>query len=392
MAILGLPDTTNFDSDRFKNWRRTILYAFPNGDAPLTAFLSLCKSEDTNDPKIYWKEKSLPTQRTTLTASYTNVATVVNVTAAIARPGHIVMNELTGELMKITGVSNNGLQWTVVRGNWVTAAAASSGSADGITIVGNANAEGGRSPVSLYNAPSDVFNYIQIFRTPFEMTGTAMNTSLISDRKGPYRDRMTDALQQHACEMEKAFIFGEKAEYTNATTGKVERTTGGIISFLDSTNNIKTPSSNNLTQALWDSYLEVAFRVSMNRANEKLILAGSGFMANINTIFRGVGRIETVPGEDTFGIKVKRYESPHGTVFLKSHPLFTQHPVWRYWALIVDLGCLRYRYTQNRDMRKLVNRQLPDEDLRRDEFMTDCGLEVNHPEACFLIKDATGTA
>src|SRR5207245_3311439 len=63
------------------NWRRLILYLFPNGKAPLTALLSLTEPEETNDPHINWYEKTLPLQRTVLTASFTSAATTINIAA-----------------------------------------------------------------------------------------------------------------------------------------------------------------------------------------------------------------------------------------------------------------------------------------------------------------------
>src|SRR3972149_4879287 len=110
MAILGLRDTKSYGDAgfRFENWRRTILYSFPNGAAPLTALLSLLRSEDTNDPIYHWFEKPLPTQRTTVNANYTNVAATVVVDDSIIRPGHLILNEETGEIMQVTAVSGAG--------------------------------------------------------------------------------------------------------------------------------------------------------------------------------------------------------------------------------------------------------------------------------------------
>lgn len=392
-AILGLTDTESFEADRFKNWRRVIRYAFPNGRAPLMAFLSLTKPEETNDPEFKWYEKSLPTHRTTLTASYTDVATSIAVTAAIFRAGFIIRNNNTGEIMKVTAVSPDGLTLTVLRGNWETAAAASSGSNDVIHVIGNANSENAGAPTSMYNKPASAYNFTQIFRESFNASGTELKTAVIWDKRGTYPDKMTEALQSVSMQMERAFQFGERAEYQNATTGYYERTTRGIyqwVNLYNSASNIFSPT--NITQTLWDSYLEVAFRVCMNRANEKLVLMGSGFARHINTLFRGTGRIELVPAEDTFGIDVTKYVSPHGTVYLKTSPLMTLDDTWRNWAFIIDIGCLTYRYLTGRDLQKLTNRQNNDVDGRKDEFLVECGLEVQHPEAMAIIKDVTGTA
>lgn len=407
-AFLGLQDTTSFDSDRFTNWRRTILYLFPNGSAPLTALLSLTKSEETNDPKFNWYEEDLATQRTTLAASYGDNAGGTDTTITIDdaftfRPGHTIMNEATGEIMKVVGVDATGLIIDVQRstvGTWGAPAAASTAN-DALVIIGNSNPEGASPPPSLFIPPDPLFNYTQILRTPWDMTGTAAKTSLIYSRTGPYVEKMRQALSHHSIEMEKAFIWSKKAQFINATTGKVERTTGGLLEFIPSGNKIDLTSGSTviggvtqsnaaltLTIAAMNACLELAFRSSLSRTNEKLALCGSGFLASLNTAMVGQGRLDLVPAEDTFGIDVTRYVSPHGTLYLKSHPLFTQHPIWRYNALILDVGGLHYRFLTNRDTAKLTNRQAPGEDLRRDEWLTECGMEVHHGETNVYVQNA----
>ena len=56
MAFLGMRGTGDWsDSDtRPKDWRQTILRLYPNGDAPLTAIMSMMKSEKATDPEFYW--------------------------------------------------------------------------------------------------------------------------------------------------------------------------------------------------------------------------------------------------------------------------------------------------------------------------------------------------
>lgn len=54
-AILGLRGSGDFTADeRPKNWREMILHLFPNGSAPLTAVMSMAKSEGTDDPEYNW--------------------------------------------------------------------------------------------------------------------------------------------------------------------------------------------------------------------------------------------------------------------------------------------------------------------------------------------------
>ena len=52
MAFLGMRGNGDWTADqRPKNWRQKVLQLYPNGDAPLTAILSMMKNESTDDPE-----------------------------------------------------------------------------------------------------------------------------------------------------------------------------------------------------------------------------------------------------------------------------------------------------------------------------------------------------
>lgn len=384
-AILGLRDSQALLSDRFQNWRRQILYSFPNGSAILTAFLSTMKPEDTNDAVFNWYEKPLATQRTTLSASYTNVATTVSVTDITFRANHLIMNESTGEIMQITSVDTTGLVLTVKRGAWGTAVA-SAGADDAIICVGNAVAEGASTPQILQIDPTPLFNYTQIFRTALGMTGTAKKTSLKYAKEGRYVEAAREALNYHSIEMEKSFIFGVKALYTDSVTGNTLRTTDGVLTSVDDAN-VDTPAGGILTEDLWDDYSERMMRVCVDKSNTKLCIGGSGSMSVLNRLAKKVGRIELMPGDKTYGFRIQEWIQPSGTLYLYSHPLFTQHPVWRNYLIVVDIKALNYRYLTGRDTQRLTNRQNPGTDSQIDEFLTECGLELHFGTSHFWLTN-----
>ncbi|MEM0461778.1 MAG: DUF5309 family protein [Candidatus Caldarchaeum sp.] len=393
--ILGIHDTETYDAVRFKSWRRAILLAFPNGSAPLTALLSLMKSEPVDDPEHHWFEKDMPTQSANLTAAYTNTATTISVSDNVFRPGHLIKNltSSVGEVMKVVSVSANGLTLTVERGNYGPTAA-SVGSNDTIVVIGNANSEGSGAPQSIAYSPRENYNYTQIFKTPFEVTGTALNTPVKWDPEGPWTERMREALNLHSIEMEKSTIWGVRAKYVNSSTGRIERTMGGLVSFIPASNiidaNTLTPA-NTLKPSLWESYMEVVFRKCLNNRQEKLALCGSGFVRVFAaTMQKSPGfTMNLMPKEDTFGMKLYEYVSPHGTLYFKTHPLFSQIPAWRHNCLIIDLPGLRFRPKRGRDTFRQKNIQANDEDVRRDQFFTEATLEVNHGDAFMLLKNFT---
>ena len=405
MAILGMRDSVSYANDRFQNWRRQILYLFPHGAAPLTAFLSLTEPQETNDPIFNWHQEPLPTQRSTVSAAFGAGDGIILVNDANFRVGHLIMIESTNELMEITNIDTSGLQLTVNRGRWVNQVQGivgippQAGAVNaGVVIVGNVNSEGqDNPPQSLSFDPTPYYNLTGIFRTSLTLTGTAMNTALKYDRTGPYKEQLRQKLNYHSIEMEKSFMFGQPAQWKDAATGETKRTTGGILGYLPSVykydfsqvqqiGNVPTAGNGVVSGDSWSAALELLFRFISNPNNEKLGLIGSGALNTLNRLTEKVGRMETVAGDETFGMSLVRWETPFGRLWLRTHPLFTQHPVWRNNLLLLDIHNLVYRHVIGRDTTRLTNRQNPGADKRVDEWLTESGLEVHH----FGSADAGG--
>ena len=86
--------------------------------------------------------------------------------------------------------------------------------------------------------------------------------------------------------------------------------------------------------------------------------------------------------QGAFGHKIMTIETIHGTLHLVKQPLFKGAS--SHMMVAVDLDCLKYRPLVgngvNRDTYIETNVQLPDEDLRKDQILTEAGLEVCLPE------------
>jgi hypothetical protein len=57
------------------------------------------------------------------------------------------------------------------------------------------------------------------------------------------------------------------------------------------------------------------------------------------------------------------------------HPLLAGVTYGNY-AVGLDMEALTYRYLSNRDTKLLTNRQDPGEDSQVDEYLTECGLQM----------------
>lgn len=448
MPILGLVSTESYTANKFTNIRRSVQYFYPNGAAPLTGLLSLIGKEDeeTDDPIFSHWEKSLNQQRdTTVTqggglgpfqstggvasadpftwtadTSY-RVFTTLDHTGsnAIFRLGHVVSiaADSTSDIPLTGVITAIASTYITVRANNTIAGvingAGSENAGVEILVIGSAFAQGVVDlSTQIYNQPSQFENFCQIFRTPFSFTGTVLKTGLKYDETGPYRDKAKEHSINHMREMEFAFLFGNKSTYVAAgsadpTTGAglPVNTTGGVLYHMkrweagdygtvtasadtDDDKRIITNSAGTLNEKTYDGYLERVFRVTNNTANEKLVLCGSGFLSVINQLYKSKSVLDaSFPKSDAYGMSVVRHVTPFGDIFYKTHPLFSLNSTLRYNALFLDVNNLKYRYMIGRDTELLKNRQPNDADYRKDEYLTEAGLEMWFPQSNMYLQN-----
>lgn len=409
MAVLGMRGSGSWSSDeRPTNYRDKVLYLYPNSPAILTAISGRLKSENTDDAIFNIFEKGLPPMRALIDYTTTNTVSGGDLddctriyldTTADSNPdyyfrnGQVAIVERTQEVLWITNSGKDAAQsnkpYIDVNTRGGNAAAGSDkanvASGDYILIVGTRNAEGADVPSAITHDASVITNYTQIFRTPLHLTGTAKETYLRTGDIQTELKRM--AAERHAIEQEWAWIFGKKQQTAVATggTGLYERTTQGFIERLGSTN--VTDFSEVVTKSAWESFLEDIFLVP-NSKDEKLCLCGNRALTSLNAMAQAYGHIDLVPTGDTYGLKLMRWETPYGTLYLKGHPLLSQNPAFNDWGLVVDTSNMVYRPLKNRDTKFLKDRQSPGADAIIHEFMTEAGLEIRHASTHGLFKNA----
>ena len=449
MPILGLMTTESIKDQRWTNIRQQVFYLYPNGAAPLIGLLSLLKGDETNDPEYSWWEKRMleAVTATKKSGSYvwtdtdgsaaTTVYAMNNATypqvsyrlyvasTARIRPNHVLRTTLatTGNkvlTLKVVDVATNYVTVKVMTINGDDTASATTDHTENleVKVIGSVYPQGVVSSTGeTYELPVNVKNYTQIFRTPFSFTGNSMVTPVKFDEQGVYKDKAKEHAIQHMVEIENAFLFGEpsKTVPTGAAdpttgTGLPQYTTGGVLSFLrrweagtvygnspvtggddDDNKRIIENASGLISEAKLDKYYERVFRTTNNVSNEKIAFVGSGALRIINQMYRTAGSlVMDMPAQDTFGMSLVAHKTAFGTVYYKTHPLFSQNSVLRNCMLLMDVHKLRYRYMTNRDTVLLKNRQPNDADYRKDEWFTECGLELHHPESFMFIKNISG--
>lgn len=290
-----------------------------------------------------------------------------------------------------------------------------------VRVTGSAHEEGGTSVHRLGKYPVEPLNYTQIFKTSFSFTRTALKEPLKWDKSGGYKSRAKEEALNHMVDMENAALWGIRTSTTMVNEdGEVVpiRTTGGVEWFLQQWEKGNTTNggafdyregaaatlntdinkriidlsgqSNTATRKEFEGYLQRVFSSSNNKTNEKLVLCGPGFLSTINTTYeKQIMTTRTMGKKDdeVYGMNLVGVQTVHGMAWFKSHPLFAQRPDMNYSALILDVGNLKYRYLTDSDTELYKNRQHAGQDRRKDEWLTESGLEVRFPESHMYMKN-----
>jgi hypothetical protein len=422
--FLGMRGTGDWVANqRPEHWREQIMYLYPNGMAPLTAILSMMGSERVTDPRFHWwtQEQSAVAGAVTgvfslpdLSAAYAGAgiagqAIYLQVGATIAnrvRAGHQILLRDASDYRvdvvgKVTGVTIGGVAAVLA----VRLLEADDNSpdhdltdCDNFKIIGNINPEGGEMPDAIALNPVEVYNYTQIFRTPLSITRTAKRTRL---RTGDaYQKAKSEALEMHSWEMELAFLWGIRTQNIG-DNGKPERTTMGVINFIrqfmpancdDYTLN-PTYAGQDWTvggETWLKAMLEQIFRFG---AEEKLALVGSGALLGIDALAQSSGQLQLTPGQKVYGMQIREWLTPFGSIYMKTHPLLSHDATTRNMMVILEPKELGYKFIDDTSFYgESSSKQHPEGyggrrlDGLNEEYLTEAGLEFGLPQKCAVLN------
>lgn len=384
-AVLGLRGTGSVDSDaRPKNYREGILLLFPNASAPLTALLSKIGEEVTDDPEFKWFQKGLPNQVLTVSGSHGSTLTTIALSSGDnkkAKAGSVLLVPSTGEILWVLD-SSTADQITVDRAQGSVAAATIPAS-EPLLVIGSVHQEGAAVPEAITYDPTVVSNYTQIFRNVLNITNTFAATRIRYADGQFMKEARREVLELHSIEMERAFLFGAKTEDTSGENPA--RSTGGLNYFV--TTNVEDFEG---TVAIddWEDFLEDVFE---DGSSEKLALVGNRALNTLNKIARENYTVSATPESTTYGMKMTQWITPYGTLQIKQHPLLSKDG-FEDWGFIIDVAKLKYRPLRGRDTAYIENVQNPGDDAVKNEFKTECGLEINHESVHAIFKNATAFA
>ena len=380
-------------------------------------------SESVNDPQYYWWTQeqtavggavagiyTLPDLSIAYAgAGVTGDVVYASITTALAnriRSGHqILLRDASDYLVDVVGKVTDVVRGTLVSVLAIKLLEDDDNSAthdlqncDTFKIIGNINPEGGEMPDAIALNPVKVYNLTQIFRTSLSMTRTALKTKLRTPEQRA--KAKAEALEMHSWEMELAFLWGIRTENIG-DNGKPERTTMGVINFIrqyaaancnDYTLNAAYAGQLWVTGGeVWlKNMLEQIFRYG---ASDKLVLCGSGFLLGIDALAQASGQVNIKPAQKIYGMEIREWLTPFGSIKMKTHPLFSYDATTRNMGIVLEPKELSYRYIDDTTFygESSAKQHAEGYGQRRvdginEEFLTEAGLEFGLPQKCGILN------
>jgi hypothetical protein len=244
-------------------------------------------------------------------------------------------------------------------------------------ILADATEQGSGSRGVVSRMVETPYNLTQIFKTPYGMDGTQLNTDTYGNQKEWARKALT-ATNVHKEKMERAFIFGERS--IDPSGKKPKTTTRGIIRTIQS--NVSNQSGANLTELNFDQFL--AEKAFVHGKKRKIMLSSRLLLRKIDGFAKA--NIRTKSGIKKYGLNITEYTSTFGVLELIEHKFLTGD-VYGAYGIVVDTSLIKYRYLQNRDTKNYPNIQPDEYDGRKDQLLTEAGIYIGLENHHAILKN-----
>src|SRR5690606_11376662 len=187
--------------------------------------------------------------------------------------------------------------------------------------IGTAFAEGTSEPKASSRNPVKYKNYTQIFKTVYDVTGTASKTKartgdlLKNERKRKSFD--------HGRDQELALLFGRASELAG-DNGKPKRTMDGLRRFIPSTTTTVFSSSITFTGAS-DNFFDASYKVfdfESEAGDTRIGICGNGALNAINkAVADSAGEVKFDKIVTLYGMNLRELVLPQGRLLLRTHPM-----------------------------------------------------------------------
>lgn len=393
-AVAGLRATGDFGTDeRPKSFREMILFRNPKGSSPIFALTSRAKKKSVTDPEFAWWDE--PNVNTRLQANGSHAAGVTTITVDSADPDatnadrnwglatHLKPGDvLQIEKVEATTMDNEMIEVVQVLGP--TSFIARRGVAGStpatipddawMTLMGSAYAEGTDAPPAVSRNPIKFSNFTQIFKNTYELSKTADKTTFrTGDAWSNDKKRKTF---DHSRDIEWAMLYGRKFE-TTGDNGKPKRFMGGLRSFIP-------PSRTTIfgVAVTVNSFLDAVYKVfdyDTGAGDERICFCGNLALNALNKVLQADANtdIQYDGVFEVYGMNFRRFITPQGTLYLKTHPLMNVHDKYSASMFILDFDSIRYVHLKDRDTKSKDDVQTQSEDVRRGFYQTEASLMVD---------------
>lgn len=410
-----------------KNVRDALIRFDRRGASMLTGITMRSRHESTPNQQVMWGEKTRAKRigtivsvkkNSALTTAYTGAAKGTTVYIVVSEDDRkwfrvrdlvrlVVTNDPTKLVrVRVTSVgSYNGTHY--VAGELLEAdtsgylAAGTDAEPNYISVYSDANPMASTARDSIGINPSVYTNYCQIFQQPYKLSASSdVERQLFGIREK--KERIADALSFHGEDMEWTLIFGklndrlgENNEYEYHQMGMVDWLTENeptnIVNFRNDTGTAYAGKAWKDVGRRWmNEKMELITRYG---SPNKIAFCGSGAITSINYLVEEKGTFQFTGTTTAYGLRVKEWITPFGTLGLIEHPLLSEDVAWKNSAIIFDPGNLRMR-----EFRKTFNQMAYRDvggvsqsyalvDAIEGMWVTEACFEYNIPESFVIMHN-----
>jgi hypothetical protein len=319
--------------------------------------------------------------------------------------GDIMMREKTRETMLVTAI-NSTTGVTVVRDYGATSGAytALAGSIlDGEVMikVGNAFEQGSPIPTILSTTEVQMDNYCQDVKTPFGISEVAWAAAVRGEDDWPYQMKKAGITHQRKLEYMNIWghpMPGDKGIYVSATGNTAPAAAGGLWHFLtggtgfSGTGSDRRVSQAEITKAEFLTWVQHSFRYG---SSNRVLFAPPLLRTALDSW--GIADLQLRPGDEVYGLAVKRWISSHGVITIVTHKMLEQPTggsagATAFMLDMEDLSWVTYNKIGDTRLRELDPHSSDGSTIKEAYYQTIGCIEVKRPEKHGILYGMTSFA
>ncbi len=395
----GIFNTTKNPTElNARSFAGTILRRQPNGGAPLFGMTSMTGRSKAKSSTHGYFSKTMEFSRVVSAAALVGDTSITVASTAGIVVGHVLHNALTGENLRVTGVTS-GTVLAVTRAFGRISAVAIAADTT-LVVIGSAYEEGSARPAPRSIAAVYASNFTQIFRNAWALTDTA-RASYSEMGYSNIAENQRDCMTFHSTDIESAIFFGQARMDTTGT--QPIHATQGII---DAVRQYAPTNVEALAAAVdYDDLvdiLEPAFQYSTDLGDQKTRVAfcDSTAMKVMQKIGKEYADVVTMTQRETvFGMVFSEFKFYKGRIMLIEHPLFNGLQTTPGLMVVVDVPAVKLAYMDGRNAKPETygvggtNAEgatvQPGVDSQGGSLTSELAVELINPQGCAVITGLT---